>query len=187
MNDKFYKNKYICIIGSGKSSEKFDINFDKYDEVIGFNRIYNTKYKDNITILYDGLSKHIDTDTLIQGISTCKNLKKILLVPTSDSKYYLDKAKKVMLELNCKLEYILINNNSRLKSNTKILTGVSIFIHILSKNPKHIDIYGFDFYEQDYIDGISKLENLKVHNMVENKKLYISYINKYNNKVTHFI
>ena len=64
-----YTNKKICVLGCGSSLEQYDINYENYDIVVSFNRIYNNeKYLKYVNIIYNCLS-YQDRDNFDKMIS----------------------------------------------------------------------------------------------------------------------
>jgi len=188
-----YKNKKICLLGCGSSLEKYNINFNDYDLIVGLNRIYMTKYFDNIDIFYNSLSfqdwKNIKN--MIQILSTNNKLKQIIFSP-----WGLGKRKKrilynILLKYNIQ-NYLYTNKIGRhitLKRIERIpITGMSVLYHILQCDSSSIDIYGFDFYQDPqniYIQNIKpiKYKVNKYHNIGSNFDFFKTLLETHNNKI----
>lgn len=171
MNDKYVQlveNKNICLIGCGKSAEMCDINFDKYDLVVGINRLYkNSFFNKRIDILYHNVSFR---DNLIYSMPSILNShanRYIILLPST--KHTSSRSDGILeFVLNYFSDYNIVydpffRDKNREKYKTDLFTGVLSLMHLLEHNPKTIDIYGMDFYEHGYINSIPVLDNQEPH------------------------
>jgi hypothetical protein len=184
-----YKNKKVCLMGSGDSISRFSIDFDSYDLVVGINRIYKTNYINHINILYNGL-----------GIKDWKNIVNMInLIKMSDNIEYLiacpwvkDRIRKLenmLKEVNFSKNYICCRNIVRKcpVKKGRPLTGVSVLNHIILSDAETVDIYGFDFYKSGYVGGIKSFDPRKHHDLNANKKFLQDLIVQYPGKINWFL
>lgn len=191
-----YKDKKICLLGCGSSLEKHNINFDDYDLVVGLNRIYMTKYFNNIDIFYNSLSfqdwKNIRN--MIQILSGNNKLKQIIFSPWGLGKRKKHILYNLLLEYNIK-NYLYTNKIGRhkiLKTIDKIpIIGMSVLYHILQCGSSSIHIYGFDFYQDInniYIQNIKpiKYKINKYHNIGSNFDFFKTLLETHNDKIVWY-
>lgn len=164
-----YENKKVCLLGCGSSLENKNIYFKNYDLVVGTNRIYKTKYLKNLNILYD--TAHFDFDPI--------NDKKLELINNSNIKNYFINPSYYCLKF--------IKNTERIKipfyicldraKGKKILSGLYAYYLIINSCPASLDIFGFDFYTGNYIDGLRQTHSMeeinRYHNLEEEKKGFV--------------
>lgn len=193
MKDKYLQlvqNKNICLIGCGKSAEMCDINFNKYDLVVGVNRLYkNSFFNKHIDILYHNVSIR---DNLLHSIDNILNFKPnrfIVLLPSNiwSNQQSRNTLKEILNNYNEKniLYEKHFRDNNKIKYNTDLFTGVLSLMHLLEYNPKSIDMYGMDFYKYGYVDSIPVLNNQDqkhifnpyLHNIEINLTVFNSLIN----------
>jgi hypothetical protein len=179
-----YEDKSVCLLGCGGSLDKKEIKFENYDKVVGVNRIYKTKYFKKLNILYD--SAHYKYDPLnnikIKTINE-SNLDYYFLTPGIKS-YNILKLKKFFIE-KIKIKNFLYKNRPEMKiSGKKILAGLFVLNIIIKGCPKKIDLYGFDFYEQNYTSELEYTHDIetikKMHTLEEEKKYLENLIEKNN-------
>ena len=166
---ELYKNKKICLIGSGDF--KNNINYEKYDIIVGINQIYKTDFFEKVDIIYHGIS---DKDPFFyENLNFYSNFKKIILIPRI-SKNNKNRVKKIIINNfnNNKIMFdVNIIKNLEDSISTNPLSGVTSLTHISRYSPNSIDIYGFNFYENDYIEGMIVYNDAKKsHNIDSNKK-----------------
>jgi hypothetical protein len=182
-----YDNKNICLLGNGESLEKHYIDFDKYDVVVGINRIYQTKYWKNINVLYYNVSKKDanNLEYLLNLIMNSNNFKYIFFCPWSSG----SKKRKTIENLINKYKIKNHIYSKEMARNIKHikkrpLTGIAALNHILLSEIKNIDLYGFDFYKTQYINNMQKFnQHNKFHDLESNKSFLYKLINNYPNKI----
>lgn len=180
--ENMYHNKKICILGAGKSIEKHNIIFSNYDIVVGINRLYKTNFIKNINILYHNLSivEWPYLHSMITTLKENKNFKEAIFCP-----WYHKKEKKIYL-YNLLDHYRFTNyvyNNTISKSLPEIkkrpLTGISALNHIILSKGEHIDLYGFDFYQEPYTQQLNKFkQHFAYHNIPSNKAFFLQLLSK---------
>jgi hypothetical protein len=183
LEKNIYKDKNVCLLGCGGSLDKKQINFKKYEKVVGVNRIYKTKYFEKINILYD--SAHYKFDPLTNAkVNTINNskLEYYFLTPGIKSQQKL-KLQKNLIE-KIKIKNFLYKNRPEMRvSGKKILAGLFVLNSILIGLPKKIDLYGFDFYEENYTNGLEyvhEIEIIKKMHTLESEKKYLENLIKQN-------
>lgn len=184
-----YLNKSICLLGCGSSLSKYDIDFSKYDVVAGINRIYQTDYMQYINVLYYNLSSadRKNLDSLLYKKQTLAHFKYIVFCPWSSGP-------KRRANLEKKLQQYLIDIDNHVYSkgivrklkeiNLRPLSGVAAVNHMLFSGAAKIDLFGFDFYGNNYIDMIQKIKmHDKYHDIESNKQFLLELIQKNPNKI----
>ena len=190
-----YKNKKICVLGCGSSLEQYNIDYENYDVVVSFNRIYNNeKYLKHVNVIYNCLS-YQDRDNFDKMISILveqKQIQYLILCPN-----WLPKCIKVdIYRILCKHNFSkffystdIVRNPAIVKGVKGIpLSGIAAIYHICTHDPQSIDIYGFDFYTSNYIENIKFYPNYfpsRHHNLQSNKKFLETLIIEYNNIIWH--
>lgn len=179
-----YKNKKICLLGCGLSLEKYKINFNDYDLVVGANRIYKTEYCSHINVLYYNLSKKDNCNDMLKHISLLNNIKYIVFCPWSSGpkrRMYLEQllnVYKITNHLYCKF---IVRGLKGIKR--RPLTGMAALNHIIYSGASEIDIYGFDFYEEMYINNLTKFDHDKYHDIESNKNFFLNLMQQYPNQI----
>jgi hypothetical protein len=186
-----YQNNKICVLGCGSSLEQYDINYENYDVVVSFNRIYNNqKYLKHVNVIYNCLSyqDRNNFDKMISTLSQQKKLQYLIMCP-----WWLPKCVKVdTYRILCKYNFLnyvysndIVRNPAVIKTVNGIpLSGIAAIYHICTHNPKNIDIYGFDFYTSGYIENIKSYPNYfpsRNHDIESNKNFLNDLISKYQN------
>jgi len=183
--DEFYKDKKVCIIGSGNSSNKHDIDFLSYDVIVGINRIYQTKYGPYINVYYNSMSKkeYSHFPDMLEKISGSNNFKYFYCAPWSSG----PQTRKFMASLFYFANVENYTYNKRLaravgrRVNKRPLTGISALYHVLLSQPTKVDLYGYDFYNEKYIDD--KIKRHKTHNRLHdlesNQEFLVSLIQEH--------
>lgn len=188
--ENLYKDKKVCILCCGESIDKHKIDFDKYDFVIGLNRLYKTKYIDKINVLYDSCHYIHDFISLEKiKILNESNIKYYFLIPGKISKQkIIDNMK--LIQSNLKIPFKVIDERDKHAiGDRKILAGVFVLKKVLGEKPKSIDLYGYDFYSSKYVEGITykhakeqinymhdlKLEKLYFLKIIKNPEVEINY------------
>jgi hypothetical protein len=196
--EAFYKNKKVCLLGSGSSLLDHEIDYDKYDAVIGCNRIYKTEYYKHVNVHYHNLSLN---DLVTVQVLNCinrfnKNIKKVLFCPWSGNWHEPNHNTKPLYALSRSLDitkfqkydfaYNLSMVVSKFLSEGRAYTGLVALYHCVLFNPLSIDIYGFDFYERKktYAKEMPYYE-FDVHNKQTNKDLFQSIVD-YNTNYNWF-
>ena len=187
----FYENKKVCLLGSGSSLLDHEIDYDKYDAVIGCNRIYKTKYYHHINIHYHNLSRYdLITVQFLDYVNRFKNVKRVLFCPwykpeDPTSLYTLSRS----LDILPFKKYDFANNLSVKVSqflwSGRPYTGLVALYHCMLFNPLSIDIYGFDFYErkETYVKEMPyyDLNADNVHSVEANKRFFLKILNSVEN------
>jgi hypothetical protein len=190
--DKISSCVSICLLGSGNSLSKYLIDFNKYDIVIGTNRIHNTDLLQHVDVLYHNASIF---DNNMQKLNHAKaiisQLDYIIFVPAEPNSY-INKYKTIhdflltehqdrfIVDFNMQQNYIDFYR-------TRLLTGVCALVSTIqfteSKFDK-LDIYGFDFYAEGYYGGLNSYGN-GAHNITQNIEIFKFLIDKDN--INYFI
>ena len=178
----FFKDKKVCLIGSGKITH--DIIFKNYDIIVGVNQIYKTGFFENIDVLFHGAS--VCDPEFIHKMHEISESKKIVLLPR------ITKGNKARIQTilgsiskNANILYLNISSiENEMDSNP--LSGVSSLYYIIRDIPKSIDIYGFNFYTAEYMEGMEVYanhpnKNKKIHDLEKNKEYFNKLITKNNN------
>lgn len=199
---EFIKDKKICLVGSGASAERYDINFKSYDHVVGINRIYKTKYFPFINTIYsngffDNDMNHSPLDEQLLLYEESDNIFNFFILPINHVFYSGVYANSVKLLRNsfsfnifCDIMYALntcqkyIPNATNIKN--RLYTGTIVLHHLLEHQPKSIDIYGFDFYSEGNISGIEQAPSYG-HNQQKNKETFHKLLTDNKENTTHFI
>lgn len=177
-----YQNKKVVIIANGNSLLKHSIDFSKFDVAIGLNRIYQTPLFEHINLLYYGCGKKDwhNLESMIKQLSTKTNLYGFIASP-----WFLKYNKKILLhklvnKYQLRNKFIYSTNILRKLTNKgghsgrikkRPLIGIGALNHVLEHNPLSIDIYGYDFYEQESIYNLTQYKEMtsKNHDLQENK------------------
>lgn len=186
-NFDIYKDKNICLLGNGESITKYNIDFNKYDLVVGINRIYLTKYYKDINVLYYNMSKkdNYNLDYLLSSIKNSSNIKYLILCPWCSGP-------KKRLYLENLINKYGIKNHIYSKSivrkipqiQKRPLTGIAALNHILLCGIKSIDIYGFDFYQTKYVDKLQYYSgHEKYHDIGSNFDFFKTLLETHNDKI----
>ena len=191
-SDHLYLNKSVCLLGCGSSLSKHDIDFSKYDIVVGTNRIYQTEYMQHINVLYYNLSStdSKNLDTLFHKKQTLAHFKYIVFCPWSSGPKRRDVLEK-------KLQQYLIDTDNHIYSkgivrklteiNIRPLTGVAAVNHILFSGASKIDLFGFDFYESSYISKLEKFNRHDKHHDIESNKQFLLKLIEENPNIVNWI
>lgn len=189
LEKEIYINKKICILGCGSSVDKKDIDFCSYDYVVGINRIYQTKYIKNINILYD--SSHYLFDPLTNtkvNILNKSNLKYYFLIPGSIGLAKIKMQKAIFEKIKIPKK-IYSNRSDIIVDGKKVLAGLFVLSIIAREKPELIDIYGFDFYKENYIEKLCFKHNIneinKIHNLKKEEDRLVKLLEK--NKFINWI
>ena len=182
-----YQNKRICLLGNASSLTNFNINFNNYDIVVGINRIYQTKYIDNIHILYNALSKKDwNNTTIMTSILKSKPQFKCFIACPWGAKRT-SQIKNILSQCNFydTKQFLFCRNIVRqVEVPKRPLTGIAALNHILLSGGNNVDLFGFDFYKTKYIDNLPVFDHRKYHDIEANKEFLINTINNPNNKIT---
>jgi hypothetical protein len=180
---QYYKDRKVALIGSGSYSHDL-IDFSIYDIVVGVNQIYKTNILDKIDIIYHGLS--VKDPEFIELLPDISNYKKVVFIP------------KIVKSNNTRISELLyefkyknykfywepdIRRDSEDRMKTNPLSGIVALEHIIEQEPLYLDLYGFNFYNDSYIEGMSILDNhpsvvRDVHDLEKNKNYFIEILNK---------
>lgn len=154
MKSELYLDKRVCVMACGGSIDRHEIDFASYDTVVGINRLYKTKYFPHMHVLYD--AAHFVFDPVSKdkiGIMNDSSLKSWILVPGIITYDAMDKA---LLE-GCRIPHF-ISQDRFYAPPVRIVLGIYVIKDILKENPKTLDVYGFDFYEGGYADGLRQMD-----------------------------
>lgn len=183
--DEFYKDKKVCIIGCGDSINNFEIDFLSYDVVVGINRIYLTKYAPYVNIYYNSMSskEYKNFPYMLEKISGSLNFQHFYCAPWSSG----PKTRKFMASLFYFANVENYTYNKRLAREVgrrvlkRPLTGMSALYHVLLSQPEKVDLYGYDFYNEQYIDNKIKRYNghNRLHDLNSNQELLVSLIQEH--------
>jgi hypothetical protein len=180
---QYYKDRKIALIGSGNYSHDL-IDFSIYDIVVGVNQIYKTNILDKIDIIYHGLSVK-DTD-FIELLPNISNYKKVIFIPRI-VKSNNTRISELLYEFKYKNYKFYwepdIRRDSEDRMQTNPLSGIVALEHIIEQEPLYLDLYGFNFYTDSYIEGMSILDNHpsvinNIHDLEKNKSYFIEILNK---------
>jgi hypothetical protein len=185
-----YENKKVCLLGGGDSSSVYNIDFDSYDLVVGINRIYTTRHATNISVMYNALSKKDWTNVrdMLDILSNQKKFIYLIACPWSKKRTYeinyIIKEKKF-----CENKKFLYCRNIVREAPVKKrpLTGMAALYHILLSGATSIDLYGFDFYTNKYLDNLPKFNHDRYHDIDANKKFLQDLIVEYPEKINWFL
>lgn len=177
---KYYYNKNVCILGTGPSLAKYDIDYTKYDTVVGCNRIFLTEYMNHVNVLYHNLHgwEEITLETFIYSLPKYHKLQRVLFSPFHSLKTptNVNPLAKAVKKVNFDKYDIAINLTTivgdRLLAG-RPYTGLVATYHCSLFPPKSLDIYGFDFYEgeESYVVPMKEYSNNTLHHKEANKKI----------------
>lgn len=188
-SEHLYLNKSVCLLGCGSSLSKHDIDFSEYDVVAGINRIYQTNYMQHINVLYYNLSSadNKNLDSMLYKKTQAHHFKYIVFCPWSSGPQRRESLQK-------KLQKYQIDTDSHVYSkgivrkltqiNRRPLTGVAAVNHILLSGASKIDVFGFDFYTNQYVNQLKRFNSHnRYHDIESNKKFLLNLIEKHPNKI----
>lgn len=191
--DKISSCASICLLGSGNSLSKYLIDFNKYDIVIGANRIYNTDLFQYVDILYHNASifdKNMQQSDYASNVVT--QLDYIVIVPAEQNSYIKNYKSTHNMLLNEHPDRFIVDFKMQIDYmnfyQTRLLTGVCALastIQFTESKFDELDIYGFDFYTQEYYGKLPKYGRAGAHDITQNIKIFKSLINKDN--INYFI
>jgi hypothetical protein len=185
-----YKNKKVCLLGGGHSSSAYNIDFDSYDLVVGINRIYKTRYINNINVMYNALSKKdwVNVKDMLDLLIDQTKFIYLIACPWSKKRTY--EINYIIKEKNfCENKKFLYCRNIVREAPVKKrpLTGMAALYHILLSGAVGVDLYGFDFYTTGYLDHLPKFNHDRCHDIDANKKFLQDLIVKYPEKINWFL
>jgi len=163
--DKFYKKKKVCLLGNGASLADHAIDFSQYDTVVGLNRIWMTRYAPNVNVYYNSMS-NVEKSNVIRMFTEIQKheaFQYFVCAPWASGP-------KLRREMSEKIVITGLKNHMYCKSlprgvgkkiRKRPLTGISALYHIVMSQPSHVDIFGFDFYENNYVEDLYRY---KKHN-----------------------
>lgn len=175
----FFCNKKVCILGNGSSLEKHKINYVDFDTIVGINRIYDTTFFENVDVLYHNCSLHDPlNDEKISFFNNSKKLKVLILIPGIINSLVINQIRDIKKKYSNSVKFRIYVENYILKKVKKFfqgrpLTGMTVVSHVIESGPTSVDLYGFDFYENGYVENLPK-KGCYGHDVDENK----NYINK---------
>lgn len=195
---EFYESKKICILGTGESLKKYSIEYDKYDLIVGINRIYKTTYFQYVNILYSCVSVKdwADFYTLysnmreyvhLKGIVCCPFLKganKKAMLEQADNKKRKDQytlyCPEIVHEISRKKQHLYQSKQRELIVKSRPLTGIAALHHVCISGAKEVDLFGFDFYRESnkYIEGL-RFYGTQSHSVSDNMKFFFLLKKKY--------
>lgn len=189
LEEQIYLNKKVCIIGCGSSVDSKKINFSEYEIIVGINRIYQTKYFNYINILYDSAHYIFDpVNTTKVKILNESKLNYYFLIPGIKSLYRIKIQMAIFEKIKIK-KHIYKERHDIKVDGKKLLSGLFTLNTILKGKPLSIDIYGFDFYENNYIQNLEYKHDIKIinemHNLEKEKKYLETIIEK--NKIVNWM
>lgn len=186
-----YSGKKVCLIAPGKSLDKHQIEFDKYEIVVGINRLYKTSFVNKINILYHHSilqNKSVsvaDIEYMITILKNEKNFLKLICCP------FLNKKNKVvdilsLAKKNNFYNYSFCPEIAKIDIKPIPLTGMVAINHIISSGASFVDMFGFDFYSDGYIENLKDfhLMHKKYHNIESNKKFLQNLIERNPEKIS---
>jgi len=180
-----YTDKKICLLGCGSSLDSQNIDFDSYDIVVGTNRIHRTKYIKYIHILYHNVSNKDSIETIYKNTISQKQFQYIIFCPFISGPITRGYFREQVNKYN--ITYCIYNKKiaRQVAVEKRPLTGIVALHHMLVWEPSSIDIYGFDFYTDTYIEGLYKFrKHDKLHDIEANKKFLLELINKNPKRIT---
>jgi hypothetical protein len=182
-----YQDKKICLIGNGDSSTKYNINYDNYDLIVGINRIYQTSYWSKINVIYYNLSQKDshNIEYLFSLIKQSNNFKYLIFCPWCSGPGRRKKLEDLLNKYQIN-DHIYAKGIVRQIPEIKKrpLTGIAALNHILLSDPQLIDLYGFDFYQNSYINNLTRyIAHDRHHNIDSNKKYLLKLLNNYPQKI----
>ena len=180
-----FKDKKICLLGTGASLSNHKIDFNYYDLVVGINRIYKTEYLKHINVLYYNLSIKDSWEDMLKTVSQCDNIKCIIFCPWSSGprrRNYLESLLNLYQFTKYHLYHKAIVRNIP-SIRLRPLTGIAALNHMLISEAGEINIYGFDFYEKTYISNLPKFNHDIYHDLDSNKNFLHNKIEQNQNKI----
>ena len=179
---KIYGGRKICLLGSGRSVEDYDIDYDYYDIIIGLNQVYKTKYINIIDIMYHGIS--VDDVDFLNEVNNIREKVELVLLPKPLNKQ-IKKLKALLSEYNYYYN-IDIHEEAYVNVKSNPLMGLMVLTELSNSGTHSIDIYGFDFYETPYIEGAVELRNhpkyhVTNHDIKANKEYFLDILSNKDN------
>lgn len=174
---ELFSGKKVCLIGSGASADKYDIDYTKYDLIIGTNQIFLTKYFYVIDIMYHGLSVY--DKIFIKNFESIRNKVTLIIVPAV-RKTQIDLLNK-MLNFGPLYYNLTIHKKTRDLISNNPLMGLTVMTELIDSGVLELDIYGFDFYFEPYVDGAITLDNhpkidTRIHDLSLNKEYFLKLL-----------
>lgn len=174
--DKLIKDKKVIIVGPAGYLEGKNLGeyIDSFDVVVKINyALLNTNYKDygkRTDVLYNYLCEdpHGNVDVLSKELNDKVLEKKPKFIITTFAKPMMLQRYKYMLKN--RIKHILLEREFFDSVGKEVInapnTGIVAIKHLLSLEPKSLNVVGFDFYEGGYQKGYlnQKGNNNKVHN-----------------------
>jgi len=179
---KLYRDKKICLLGSGQSAEKYNIIYKDYDLIVGINRIYHSNYIDNINVIYYNLStvdaKNIEY--MLKKINQKEQFRHIIFCPWLAKRIQFTQQK--IQETNFKKEYTFCRKIVRqIRIKNRPLTGIAALNHIILSGAKQIEMFGFDFYQNRYINNMKHhIVHDRFHDIKDNIRFLNEMMQKHN-------
>lgn len=138
----------------GSSLDEHEIDFGKYDTVVGINRLYQTKYFRHMHVLYDAAHYQFDPVTPEKvDIMNSSGLKLWILTPGINTYNMMDRSH---LE-RCNINHF-ISEDRFYAPKVRITLGIYVLRDVLGEAPALMDVYGFDFYTKGYAGGLKQMD-----------------------------
>jgi len=173
---ELYKDKRICLLGSGMSLSTNNRKYTDYDLVVGINRLYHTEYLDVLNVLYYNLSSvdQNNLDYMLETMNNKKNIKYLIFCPWCNKA--IQKTRKKIAQLKFNKEYVFCQKIVRqVRIKQRPLTGIAALNHIVLSGAKSVNVYGFDFYQKEYV---CNMKHYKFHDTFHNIEDNIRFLNE---------
>lgn len=174
-----FNNQNICLLGCGSSIDKYDINFNGYDLIVGTNRIYQTSFMKYVNVIYYNMSSVNNIHLFFEAIKANPNYKYTVFCPWSSGpkrRAVLDQQIK-QYEIDDSQHVYSKGITRKLNILPRPLTGVAALNHLLFCGAKSVDVYGFDFYTESYTHSLKRFKkHNKYHDLSVNKKFFLDLI-----------
>ncbi len=187
------ENKVIALCCTGPSLTP-DIKLNDHDIVVGVNRIYLTCFVEKLDILFHNASQLDNPTDMIKVLKDKNPQAHTFFIPSAkghpiDQLVYLDH---LTLEGHSTTNLCGYRDAATQKLGYNLLSGVIALEILLKFNPRHIDIYGMSFYQDDTERKYTKYttdkkdliehSNILSHDMVNNYEYFSKLIKDRNVK-----
>jgi hypothetical protein len=157
MKSELYLDKNVCVMACGSSLDTHQIDFEKYDTVVGINRLYKTDYLNHMHILYDAAHYIFDpvNEKKVNAINS-SNLKLWILTPGIITYNHMKKERLA----KCTTPHV-ISQDRFYAPPVRITLGIYVLKDVIKERPKSMDIFGFDFYSGRYARDLPQMDPTK--------------------------
>lgn len=183
-------NKNICLLCTGGSLDRVGIDLHEYDLVCGVNRIHQTKYVKNIDVFFHGCQNVDRAELSFPVIFHANKQAKIILMPIAKllSDNHIEQISYIenLMKTNKNIIFDISSASmNHIKYGTRIYTGIASLKYILQYQPKSIDIFGMDFYNNGYTQNKNNKQLKKYrtpgHDVKVNFKVFSEILRKNSN------